>query len=58
MKRLCQISGLSGLYLYTKVKPKTMAPEGSGVNGKPVNCISFCLGRNDEFRKEYLSTGY
>ena len=37
---------LSGLYL------------GSVVNGKPVNCISFRLGRNDEIRKEYLNTGY
>ena len=30
----------------------------SGVNGKPVYRISFCLGRNDEICKEYLSTGY
>ena len=30
----------------------------SGVNGKPVYRISFRLGRNDEIRKEYLSTGY
>ena len=30
---------------------------GSGVNGKPVCRISFRLGRNDEIRKEYLSTG-
>ena len=29
----------------------------SGVNGKPVCRISFRLGRNDEIRKEYLSTG-
>ena len=32
--------------------------EASGVNGKPVYRISFRLGRNDEIRKEYLSTGY
>ena len=30
----------------------------SGVNGKPVYRISFPLGRNDQIRKEYLSTGY
>ena len=30
----------------------------SGVNSKPVYRISLCLGRNDEIRKEYLSTGY
>ena len=30
----------------------------SGVNGKPVYSISFRLGRNDEIRKEYLSTSY
>ena len=30
----------------------------SGVNGKPVYRISFRLGKNDEIRKEYLSTGY
>ena len=30
----------------------------SGVNGKPVYGISFRLGRNDQIRKEYLSTGY
>ena len=30
----------------------------SGVNGKPVYRISFCLGRNDRIRKEYLRTGY
>ena len=29
----------------------------SGVNGKPVYRISFRFGRNDEIRKEYLSTG-
>ena len=29
----------------------------SGVNGKPVYRNSFRLGRNDEIRKEYLSTG-
>ena len=33
-------------------------PYGSGVNGKPVFRISFRLGRNDEIRKEYLTTGY
>ena len=33
-------------------------PYGSGVNGKPVFRISFHLGRNDEIRKEYLTTGY
>ena len=31
--------------------------EISGVNGKPVYRNSFRLGRNDEIRKEYLSTG-
>ena len=30
----------------------------SAVNGNPVYRISFRLGRNDEIRKEYLSTGY
>ena len=30
----------------------------SGVKGKPVYRILFHLGRNDEIRKEYLSTGY
>ena len=30
----------------------------SGVNGKLIYSILFCLGRNDEIRKEYLSTGY
>ena len=29
----------------------------SGVNGKLVFRSSFRLGRNDEIRKEYLSTG-
>ena len=33
-------------------------PDGSCVNGKLVYRISFRLGRNDEIRKEYLSTGY
>ena len=30
----------------------------SGVNSKPAYCILFRLGRNDEIRKGYLSTGY
>ena len=30
----------------------------SGVNGKLVYHNSFHLGRNDEIRKEYLSTGH
>ena len=30
----------------------------SAVNGKPLYCILFLLGRNDEIRKEYLSTNY
>ena len=33
-------------------------PDASGVNGKLVIRISFRLGRNDEIRKEHLSTGY
>ena len=32
-------------------------PSVSGVNGKPVYRNSFRFGRNDEIRKEYLSTG-
>ena len=30
----------------------------SGVNSKQAHRISFCLGRNDEIRKEYLNTSY
>ena len=37
--------------------PSYLATCISGVNGKPVCRISFRLGRNDEIRKEYLSTG-
>ena len=36
--------------------PQPMSLPSSGVNGKPVYRILFRLGRNDEIRKEYLST--
>ena len=37
-------------------KPSYLFTSASGVNGKPVYRNSFRLGRNDEIRKEYLST--
>ena len=39
------------------VSVKLLSAHPSGVNGKPVYRNSFHLGRNDEIRKEYLSTG-
>ena len=49
---------LQGQTRIAKLKSAYNSLINSGVNGKPVNRISFCLGRNDEIRKEYLSTGY
>ena len=48
-----QIAKLKSAYISLIV-----CPRGSGVNGKLVYRISFRLGRIDEIRKEYLSTGY